>query len=342
MIFGIELEVLWFVLVAVLFAGYFLLEGFDFGVGMLLPVLGKDERRRSAVITTIGPVWDGNEVWLITAAGAMFAAFPEWYATMFSGLYLPLFLIIVALILRAVALEWRSKVNTDRWRRWCDAGIVFGSVLTPFIWGVAFTAILAGLPVGAGHELGSGGDTLVRLVHPFPLLGGVAFVLLSLLHGLSFVRLKTTGTLREEAGRLALPVGGLAAVAGVALLLWTQLAHGKDWTWVAFALGAGGVAAGVAGIVRHRDGIAFLGTSIAFLATTALLFGSLYPDLMPSSIDDALALTIYNGASGEYTLKVLTWVAAFITPVVILYQGWTYWVFSKRISADPVEIAAAA
>lgn len=340
MIAGIELEVLWFVVVGVLFAGYFLLEGFDFGVGMLLPILGRDERRRSAVITTIGPVWDGNEVWLITAAGAMFAAFPEWYATMFSGLYLPLFLIILALIVRAVALEWRSKVHSDRWRRWCDAGIVTGSVVTPFVWGVAFTAMLAGLPVGEGHHLGSGGDTLVRLVHPYPLLGGLAFVLLFLLHGLTFVRLKTTGALREEAGRLSLPVGGLAAIAGIALLLWTQIAFGKGWTWVPAILGIVAVAAAVAGLLRHRDGIAFVATSIGTLGVSALLFGSLYPNLMPSSLADSLSLDLYAGASSDYTLVVLTWVAAFITPVVILYQGWTYWVFRKRISADPVGLGA--
>lgn len=342
MIFGIELEVLWFVLVAVLFAGYFLLEGFDFGIGMLLPILGKDERRRSAIITTIGPVWDGNEVWLIVAGGAMFAAFPEWYATMFSGLYLGLFGIILALIFRAVALEWRSKVNTDRWRRWCDAGIIAGSVATPLIWGIAISSMLAGLPLDSEHGLYSGAETLAHFVHPYSLLGGVAFVLVFLLHGLAFLRLKTTGTLRDEAARLTPIVGGLAAVAGAAFVLWTQIAHGKGWTWAVAALAVASVLGGIGALAGHRDGIAFTATSIATLAVTALIFGSLYPNLMPSSVDPAYSLTIHNGASSEYTLTILTWTAAIITPLVILYQGWTYWVFSKRISADPVALDAAA
>lgn len=340
MIFGIELDVLWFVLVAVLFAGYFLLEGFDFGIGMLLPILGKDERRRSAIITTIGPVWDGNEVWLIVAGGAMFAAFPEWYATMFSGLYLGLFGIILALIFRAVALEWRSKVNTDRWRRWCDAGIIGGSLATPLIWGIAISSMLAGLPLDSEQRLSSGAGTLVHFVYPYSLLGGVAFVALFVLHGLAFLRLKTTGTLRDEASRLTPIVGAIAAVAGGAFVLWTQLAYGKDWTWIVAALAIVGVLGGIAALAGHRDGMAFGATSIATLAVTALIFGSLYPNLMPSSVDETFALTISGGASSDYTLGILTWTALFITPLVILYQGWTYWVFSKRISADPVALPA--
>lgn len=332
MLFGIDLQVLWFVLVAFLFAGYFLLEGFDFGVGMALPFAGRDERRRAAMLRTIGPVWDGNEVWLITAGGAMFAAFPEWYATMFSGFYLPLFLVIVGLIFRNVALEWRSKVDTARWRSWCDAGIVLGSYLVPLVWGVAVANLLRGVPVDAQRQIDSGLSGLLGLFSPYGLLGGLALTALFFLHGLTFLRLKTGGAVRAQLGRLTVPVGAVTAVLGVAFVLWTQLAHGKAWTWAPAALALIGVVAGIAALWAGRDGLGFVATCLAVLAVSTLAFGSLFPELMPTTLDDGVALTIWNSASSEYTLKIMTWAAVAVTPVVLLYQGWTYWVFRRRIS----------
>lgn len=248
--FGIDLPVLWFILVAFLFAGYFLLEGFDFGIGILLPILGRDEARRSAMLRTIGPVWDGNEVWLITAGGALFAAFPEWYATMFSGFYLPLFLILLALIVRIVGLEWRKKVDDPVWRRRCDAAIIAGSWLPPTLWGVAVANLVRGVPLDADHGMSSGPDVLLGLLNPYALLGGAALTAVFVLHGLTFLRLKTAGGLRESAHRVLLPVAAAATVLGAAFVLWTQLAHGKPWTWAVTAIALLGVVGGVAMVLR--------------------------------------------------------------------------------------------
>ncbi|MGN0097382.1 MAG: cytochrome d ubiquinol oxidase subunit II [Corynebacterium sp.] len=335
---SLDLPVLWFILITVLFAGYFLLEGFDFGVGMLLPVVGRNsDSLLSGVVRTIGPVWDGNEVWLITAGGALFAAFPGWYATMFSGFYLPLFLILMALILRAVALEWRGKVDTLRWRRWCDATVAVSSWLPPILWGMAFANLVRGVPVDADQKMSSDLSTLLGLLNPYALLGAAAFTCLFLLHGLSFLRLKTTGVLRERAGRITLPAGASAAVTAVAFVLWTQLSHGKPWTWVATSLAAVGVVVAVIAMVTHRDRTAFAATAVTVLGVVVLLFGSLYPWLMPTTLADGTGLDIRNASSADYTLTVMTWATLFIVPLILLYQGWTYWVFRKRIAADPVD-----
>ena len=248
--FGLDLPVLWFILVAFLFAGYFLLEGFDFGVGILLPILGRDEARRNAMLRTIGPVWDGNEVWLITAGGALFAAFPEWYATMFSGFYLPLFLILLALIVRIVGLEWRKKIDDPTWRRRCDAAIIVGSWLPPVLWGVAVANLVRGVPLDADHGMSSGLDVLVGLLNPYALLGGAALTAVFILHGLTFLRLKTAGLLRDEAHGVLVPVAGAAVVLGAAFVLWTQIAHGKPRTWAVTVLALLGVLGGVAMVLR--------------------------------------------------------------------------------------------
>ncbi|MGP9611309.1 MULTISPECIES: cytochrome d ubiquinol oxidase subunit II [unclassified Corynebacterium] len=335
---ALDLPVLWFILIAVLFAGYFVLEGFDFGVGMLLPVVGRNsDAMRTGVVRTIGPVWDGNEVWLITAGGALFAAFPAWYATMFSGFYLPLFLILVALIFRAVALEWRGKVDTLRWRRWCDFTVAVSSWLPPILWGVAFANLVKGVPVDTNQQMSSGLPTLVGLLNPYALLGATAFTCLFLLHGLSFIRLKTTGALRDRAGHLVLPVGVVAAVTGTAFVLWTQLSHGKPWTWSVTVAALVGVTGAVATMVRHRDATAFTATAVSVLAVVILLFGSLYPWLMPTTLPDGTGLDIRNASSSHYTLTVMTWASLFIVPLILLYQGWTYWVFRRRIVAEPID-----
>lgn len=333
------LQELWFVVMAGLFLGFFVLEGFDFGVGMLMGMLGRgagedSERRRRAVLNTIGPVWDGNEVWLITAGGAMFAAFPDWYATMFSGLYVPLLAILVSMILRVVAIEWRGKVDDPGWRRWADMGIAAGSWVPAVLWGVAFAALVRGLPIDADKRLqASIGD----LLNGYTLLGGVATAGLFLFHGAVFVALKTDGAVREEAlrfaGRVALPVTAALASFG----LWTQLEHGKDWTWIVLAVaGLAQLAATVRVWRGVGEGWAFAYTTLAVAAVVILLFGVLYPNLMPSTIDPAYSLTIDNAASSPYTLTIMSWAALVFAPLVLLYQGWTYWVFRQRISADRI------
>jgi len=328
-----ELSTLWFAVIALLFIGYFVLEGFDFGVGMLMPVLGRDDRERRVVINTIGPHFDGNEVWLITAGGAMFAAFPEWYATLFSGFYLPLLIILVALILRLVAIDYRSKRRELAWRRRWDVAIVVGSALPALLWGVAFGNILRGVPIDARHEYVGG---FFNLLNPFALLTGVVTLTLFLTHGAVFVALKTDGFIRDRANDVAARVGVLAAVVTVALALWLNFTQGSFVTYVLSAVAAVGLLGGLAANRRGREGWAFLGTAtcIAFLFATA--FAALFPDVMPSSLDPAWNLTTANASSTPYTLRIMTVAAAVFTPIVIAYQSWTYWVFRKRISVASI------
>ena len=332
--FGLDLPVLWFILIAFLFAGYFLLEGFDFGVGMLLPFVGRDEPRRKAMLGTIGPVWDGNEVWLITAGGALFAAFPEWYASMFSGFYLPLFLILVALIVRIVGLEWRFKVNDERWRAWCDRAIIFGSWLPPILWGVAVANLVRGVPLNADKNLDSGFSTLLGLLNPYALVGGIAFAAVFALHAVTFLRLKTAGKLRDEVGKAALIPALSALIFGGVFLIWTQLGYGKTWLWAVVVIAVAGLVIAISATVSNRDGIAFSATAVTVVAVTTVVFGAMYPYLMSTTLADGVSLDIWNSASNPYTLKIMTWTALVITPLVIAYQAWTYWVFRKRLMAE--------
>ena len=334
-----SLQELWFGVVAVLFLGFFILEGFDFGVGMLMEPFarastGDRDSHRRAALNTIGPVWDGNEVWLITAGAAMFAAYPGWYATVFSTLYLPLLAILVGMIVRIVAIEWRGKVDDPKWRAWADFGIAAGSWLPAILWGVAFAILVRGLPVESnGHVNLSIGDVL----NAYTLLGGLATAGLFLFYGAVFVALKTSGAIHDDAHRfavrLSLPVTVLVAAFG----LWTQLAHGKDWTWA--VLGVAVVAQLVAVLSvwrRMSDGLAFACTALVVAAVVVLLFGSLYPNLVPSTLNSEWNVTIYNASSTPYTLKIMTWVTAFFAPLTVVYQGWTYWVFRQRISAEQI------
>ncbi|MFE3291707.1 cytochrome d ubiquinol oxidase subunit II [Rhodococcus sp. NPDC059234] len=327
------LQEFWFILIAVLFVGYFVLEGFDFGVGMLFPVLGRTDNRRRVMLNTIGPVWDGNEVWLITGGGALFAAFPDWYATLFSGFYLPLLLILVALILRICAIEWRGKIDDPTWRARCDAGIMIGSWVPAVLWGVAFANIVRGVAIDENKQVVSG---FFDLLNPYALLGGATTALVFALHGAVFLALKTSGDVREDAVKVAARLSIPAVVVAGAFVLWTQLAHGKGWTWILVAVAAAALIGVVALTAVAREGWAFVLTTVAVIAAVALLFGSLYPNLMPSTIDEAYNLTIYNASSSPYTLKVMTWAAAFLTPIVLIYQGWTYWVFRQRISTAQI------
>ena len=334
-----SLQELWFGVVAVLFLGFFILEGFDFGVGMLMEPFarastGNRDSHRRAALNTIGPVWDGNEVWLITAGAAMFAAYPGWYATVFSTLYLPLLAILVGMIVRIVAIEWRGKVDDPKWRAWADFGIAAGSWLPAILWGVAFAILVRGLPVESnGHVHLSIGDVL----NAYTLLGGLATAGLFLFYGAVFVALKTSGAIHDDAHRfavrLSLPVTVLVAAFG----LWTQLAHGKDWTWAVLGVAVVAQLTAVLSVWRRiSDGLAFASTAVVVAAVVILLFGSLYPNLVPSTLNSEWNVTIYNASSTPYTLKIMTWVTAFFAPLTVVYQGWTYWVFRQRISAEQI------
>ncbi|TYK50448.1 cytochrome d ubiquinol oxidase subunit II [Actinomadura decatromicini] len=328
-----ELTTVWFIIIAFLWTSYFFLEGFDFGVGMLLPVLGRDDTERRVVINTIGPVWDGNEVWFIVAGAAMFAAFPEWYATLFSGFYLPLLAILLALIVRGVAFEYRGKRDDPRWRARWDRTIFVGSLVPAFVWGVAFANIVRGVPLDARHEYAG---TLADLLGPYALLGGLTTTALFVLHGAVFLALKTSGGIRFRARRVA----GVAAVAAIAsggtFLLITQFQHGKPVTWLTVAGAAGGLVLAAVANRRGREGWAFIGTGAAIVLAVATLFIALFPDVMPSTTVAAHSLTTENASSSPYTLKIMTWVAAVFTPIVMIYQGWTYWVFRKRIGTAQI------
>lgn len=328
-----ELTTVWFILITVLFVGYFVLEGFDFGVGMLVGLLGKDERERRVLVNTIGPVWDGNEVWLLVGGGAMFAAFPEWYATLFSGFYLPLFIILVALIIRGVAFEYRGKRDDQLWRDRWDWAIIIGSFLPALLWGVAFANIVRGVPIDSAHEYTGG---FFNLLNPYALLGGLVTLTVFLVHGAVFVALKTVGDIRERAHRFAQRVGGVAAVLAVVFIVWTGLDHDKMAVWVIGALAAVALLGGLAGSRVGRDGWAFIGTAVAIALVVTMLFVALFPNVMPSTTDAAFSLTVDNASSTPYTLKIMTWVAVVFTPIVVLYQSWSYWVFRKRIGVHHI------
>ena len=331
-----ELTTVWFILIAVLWIGYFCLEGFDFGVGMLLPVLSRSETERRVVINTIGPVWDGNEVWVLVAGGATFAAFPEWYATLFSGFYLPLLLILVALIVRGLAFEYRAKRDDATWRARWDLAIFWGSALPALLWGVAFANIVRGVPIDASKEyVGS----FFTLLNPYALVGGLTTLLLFLTHGALFLALKTDGEIRHRARALALRIGVPAAAVAVVFLTWTQALTGVLASAALFVLAALALVGGLLAAWRGREGWAFLGTFGTVALAVAGLFVALFPDVMPSSLDAAFSLTTTNAAATSYTLKIMTWVAVLFTPVVLLYQGWTYWVFRKRISTHHIPAA---
>ncbi|MFB7721243.1 cytochrome d ubiquinol oxidase subunit II [Nocardia sp. NPDC056100] len=330
----------WFLLIAVLFTGYFVLEGFDYGVGMLMPILGKgSEVRKRVVLNTIGPVWDGNEVWLLTAGGAMFAAFPEWYASLFSGFYLALLLILVGLIARACAIEWRSKINDDKWRVWCDIGIGLGSWIPALAWGLAFANIVRGVKLDEHRQIGG---NLLDLLNPYALLGGLTTLLLFMLHGALFIALKTGNEVRDDAQALIRKLFVPTAVVVAAFGIWTQLAYGKGWTWIPLVLAVIGLLIAGFAATQGRDGWAFTGTALTIVGATALLFGSLFPNVLPSTIDAAFSLTVdgrdgtVSASSTHYTLVVMSWVAVAMVPVVLIYQGWTYWVFRQRLTVEQI------
>ncbi|CAL9496285.1 cytochrome d ubiquinol oxidase subunit II [Streptomyces sp. enrichment culture] len=326
-----HLHDVWFVVIAVLWIGYFFLEGFDFGVGILTKLLARDRAERRVLINTIGPVWDGNEVWLLSAGGATFAAFPEWYATLFSGFYLPLLLILVCLIVRGVAFEYRAKRDGERWQRNWEHAIFWTSLVTAFLWGVAFANIVRGVKIDQHMEyVGSLGD----LLNPYALLGGLLTLVLFTFHGAVFTALKTLGDIRTRARRLATGLGAATAVLALAFLLWTQAQRGGTASLVALLVAVVALLAAIGTNLAGREGWSFTFSGLTIVAAVAMLFLALFPDVMPSTLRPDWSLTVTNAASTPYTLKIMTWWAAFATPIVLLYQGWTYWVFRKRIGTQ--------
>ena len=332
-------ETVWFLLIAVLWIGYFILEGFDFGVGMLLPFVSRNEADRRAVLTTLGPVWDGNEVWLLVAGGATFAAFPEWYATLFSGFYLPLFLILISLIVRGVAFEYRSKYGKAQWRQRWDIAIFISSAIPALLWGVAFANIVRGVPLeksAAGNIEYVGG--FFNLLNSYALLGGIVTLTVFLTHGAVFLSLKTAGGIRDKSHEIAKITGLIAAVAAVSFLIWTNLMLASiNATVLTLSIVVALLwVAGMAMNFIRREGWAFIFSAATILTFVTTLFYALYPRVMPSSLGAQFDLTIRNASSTQYTLKVMTVVAVILTPIVLLYQGWTYWVFRKRVSSSQI------
>lgn len=321
----------WFLLIAVLWLGYLILEGFDFGVGALMRVVGRDEEDRRQVLRTIGPVWDANEVWLLVAGGATFAAFPEWYATMFSGFYLALLLILVGLIVRGMALEYRNKRPEPQWRARWDWAIVICSATVGFLWGVAFVNLVAGVPLDMDHEFVG---NLGTLLNPQALLGGLATLSLFCLHGAYFLALRTEGDVRDRAHAISMRIWPAATLTGAATLLWIVL--GDDTrSWLAVVgtvVAAGALLVQPALWKARREGLLFTLTGVTILGIVVTIFASLWPDVMPSTGPEGSTLTAAHAASTPYTLKVMTWVAALMTPIVLIYQAWTYWIFRQRVA----------
>jgi cytochrome d ubiquinol oxidase subunit II len=333
----VDLATVWFVLVAVLFVGFFILEGFDYGVGILLPFIGRDDTDRRIIINTIGPFWDGNEVWMITAGGAIFAAFPEWYATMFSGFYLALFLMLSALIVRGVAFEFRSKGRKPEWRNLWDWMIFIGSISPALLWGVAMANLIKGVPIDANmNYVGGLGD----LISPYTLVGGLASFALFTLHGAIYLSLKTRDELMEKASATAWRLWPPAVIL-VFLFVIASYVTSDVFTQELgvnpgpVPLGAGAALLATGWFIRNRrDGWAFVMTALTVALATVTIFMDLYPRVMISSLNPAWSLTIDNASSSDYTLTVMTIVAVIFVPVVLIYQGWSYWVFRERIGRE--------
>ncbi len=338
------LQILWFILIAVLWIGFHFLEGFDFGVGMLLPFLGKTDIERRTIINTIGSVWDGNEVWLLTAGGATFAAFPHWYATMFSGFYLALFLLLVGLIIRGISFEYRSKDAAPAWRNRFDWMIAIGSFMAALLLGTAFANLARGVPIDASMNyvppawFPNGLGTTLTLLNPYGVLGGLTTVAIFLLHGANFLVLKLEGTLHDRA------VGFSKNIWIAATGLYVVFA---GWTWFQGFYSRNIINPGIVPIAavvlllltiyfinKQMEGWAFISTGVSIVLTQVTFFAMTFPNVMLSSLNPEWSLTVYNASSSQYTLTVMSVVALIFVPIVLAYQGWTYYMFRKRISTD--------
>ncbi|RKD25842.1 cytochrome d ubiquinol oxidase subunit II [Ammoniphilus oxalaticus] len=332
----LSLNELWFILIAILFIGFFVLEGFDFGVGAVVRFLGKNDHEKRAYIETIGPFWDANEVWLITAGGAMFAAFPHWYATMFSGFYIPLVFMLLALIIRGVSFEFRGQLQATKWRNTWDWALFIGSFLPPILWGVVLANFMTGMPIDQNKEMVGG---FIQFLHPFALLGGVMFLFLCLTHGLQFITIRTTGTLQERARTAAKRIAPFTIALTLAFVgfgwkmtdIFTN--HGASWILLPLLAWVALLAASFLN-VKQRDGWAFAMTSLTIVFLTASIFIGMFPRIMISTISSAYDLTIYNAASGAYTLKMMSYFSLTLLPFVLGYQGWSYYVFRQRVQQD--------
>jgi cytochrome d ubiquinol oxidase subunit II len=329
-----QLHTVWFVIIAIFWVGFFVLEGFDFGVGVLHTIIGRTDTERRVALNAIGPFWDGNEVWLVVAGAATFAAFPGWYATMFSALYLALLLVLAALMARGVAFEYRGKSDNPRWRstwKWCTT---MGSLLIPLLIGVGLGDLLNGLPIDQDHNFTG---NFFNLLTPYGVWTGLTLVALSLLHGATFLKVKTTDVVRERARAAARPLGWAAVAMVIGFVIWTRaVANGADVPEPVQILAVIAVifAARLA-ISEQHDGAAFAASAVAIAATVGSIFIDLYPNVMTSSTNAAYNLTVNNSASGSYALKVMTVVAVIFFPIVLLYQGWSFHVFRARITAPP-------
>lgn len=332
----LSLNELWFIIIAVLFVGFFVLEGFDFGVGIVSRFLGGNDLEKRIYLNTIGPFWHANEVWLVCAGGAMFAAFPHWYATLFSGFYIPFVFMLLALIIRGVSFKFRAKIDNHKWKGFWDWGMFLGSLLPPILWGVAIANFMVGIPIDETKNAVGG---FLQLLHPFALLGGVMFLLLCIVHGLQFLTIRTTGKLRERARIAALKIAPLAIItllifAGVGL--WKTdifTGHGKEWIMVPI----GAFVALCASTLlnkRRRDGWAFFMTSLTIILLSASVFAGMFPRVLISSLGSIYDLTIYNAASGDYALKLMTYFSIAILPFVLGSQIWSFYVFRQPVKSD--------
>ncbi|WP_459501244.1 cytochrome d ubiquinol oxidase subunit II [Bacillus sp. C1] len=332
----LSLNELWFLIISTLFIGFFVLEGFDFGVGTVSRFLGKNDLEKRIYLNTIGPFWHANEVWLVCAGGAMFAAFPHWYATLFSGFYIPFVFILLALIIRGVAFKFRGKIENHKWKGIWDWGILIGSVLPPLIFGITISNFMVGVPIDENKNVVGG---FMQLLHPFALLGGVMFLLLCIVHGLHFITLRTTGKLRERARIVAIKIAPASLItlllfAGVGL--WKTdifTIHGTEWIMVPI----GAFVALFASTLlnkRRRDGWAFFMTSLTIILLSASVFIGMFPRVMISTLGAVNDLTIYNAASGDYALKLMSYFSITILPFVIGSQIWSFYVFKQPVKSN--------
>lgn len=336
------LQIVWYCLIAVLWIGYLVLEGFDYGVAMLIPFLGKNEKERRVIVNTIGPLWDGNEVWLLTAGGATFAAFPAWYATLFSGLYLPLFLILLGLIVRGVAFEYRAKRPETKWRTTFDWCASIGSFVVSLVFGVGFANFILGLPVAPAANNPS---LLVLTPSPyfwqlfslFGLLGGIVLPVLFLFHGSIFLALKTKGEVHDRAVAFAKTIGLVAIGGGAVFLLWSNLVHPIGVIgWLLLVVAALGLVAAWWLVGQGRQGLAFLGTTVATAMVAIGIFVQMFPNLGFANTDPAHAINIVTASASPLTQQIMTGAAVVFVPIVLAYQAWTYWVFRRRLSTKNI------
>jgi len=330
------LTTLWFIVIAVLFTGFLFLEGFDYGTMILMPFIGKTDQEKRIIINTIGPVWDGNEVWLLSAGGAIFAAFPNWYATMFSGFYLALFLILVGLIFRAVAFEFRSKIDRPKWKKQWDFALFFGSLIPGLLWGVAFANLLKGVPIDGDMEFVG---NFFSLLSPFTLLAGVTLLAVFIYHGAVYLTLKTTKTLLKRAQKAAVKAGLVLIGLWVLLLVMTVITFGgiKPVVIVSLLIATLLVLGSYYFTLKQKSGKAFILSGLGIASVVASIFLGLFPNVMVSSLNEAYNLTVRNASSSPYTLKVMTIVALTLVPIILAYQIWSYWIFRKRLTGDKLE-----